>query len=103
MEAASLSESGQDVFLSFDQIPFLRDWSIFNKLSFVESLLKTIYKANLGIQKITFLVDHQVMEDDHLDFSKSWPVDGFLENEPFDTICNANHSGRAIIYNEEIL
>ena len=81
LESASLSESEQDVFLSFDQVPFLRDWSIFNKLCLIESLLKTINKVNLGVQKIIFLVDHQVMEDDHLDFSQSWPVDGFLEDE----------------------
>ena len=79
LESASLSESGQELFLSFDQIPFIRDWSIFNKLCLIESLLKTINKVNLGIQKVVFLVDHQVMEDDHLDFSQGWPVDGFLE------------------------
>lgn len=81
LESASLSESDQKVYLSFDQVPFLRDWSIFNKLCFVEALLKTINNSGLGIKNVFFLIDHQIMEDDHLDFSVSWPVDGFLGQE----------------------
>ncbi|MFH1644192.1 MAG: hypothetical protein ABIA74_03390 [bacterium] len=78
LESASLTETEQEVYLSFDQIPLLRDWSIFNKLCFIQSLLKTINKSGIGIQKVFFLVDHQVMEDDHLDFSAFWSIDGFL-------------------------
>lgn len=80
LESASLSESEQEVYLSFDQVPFLRDWSTFDKLCFMESLLKTIGNVDLGIRYVIFLVGHQQMEDDHLDFFKPWPIDGYLQD-----------------------
>jgi len=79
LESVSLSESEQEVYLSFDQLPFLRDWSTFDKLCFMEALLKTIRNVNLGIMQVKFLVGHQEMEDDHLDFFKPWPIGGYLE------------------------
>ncbi|HXW85770.1 MAG TPA: hypothetical protein VEK38_00355 [Candidatus Bathyarchaeia archaeon] len=65
-------------YISCDYYPFLKEWSIYTKIRMIEGLLKTIQKADVGVQKVQFLVQHQIMHDPHLDFSRPWPVIGFL-------------------------
>lgn len=77
VESLSLSSSEQEVYLSFDQSPFLRTWSIEKKWQLFDGLCRTIADSNLGIQTIVFFVNHEPMRDDHLDFSHPWPIDGF--------------------------
>ena len=79
VEAVLETESGQDVFISFDRSPFSSSWSSFKKWMLIESLLKTIREFITEISTVTFLVKHKPMIDDHLDFSFSWPIEGFLE------------------------
>jgi len=74
---SALSASEQEVYLSFDQGLFVREWSINKKWQLLDGLCKTISEADLGIHKIIFLVNYEPMRDDHLDFSQPWPVDGF--------------------------
>lgn len=75
VDSVSLSMSEQEAYVSFDQIPFLREWSIHKKWRLLDGLLRTVGDAGLGIEKIIFLVRHEIMRDDHLDFSQPWPVD----------------------------
>ena len=63
--------------ISFDQLPFLREWSIQKKWQLLDGLSRTISACELEIQSLAFLVRHETMQDDHLDFSQPWPVDGF--------------------------
>jgi hypothetical protein len=77
LESVALSESGDELFLSVDQ-PFLdKNWSIHKKYCLIDCFLKTIANSGLKIQLVTFLVKHEKMYDDHLDFSRPWPVSGF--------------------------
>jgi len=74
-----ISSSGQQAYLSFDRNPFAQDKnSTHDKLMLIESILKTIRENNIKIQGVYFLVNHHVMQDYHLDFSKPWPINGFL-------------------------
>lgn len=77
LDSVSLDKTGQLVYLSFDKPLFETDWSVFNKWSFIESLLKTIRESGIKINEIYFLVNHKKMQDDHLDFSFAWPASGF--------------------------
>jgi len=77
LQSVAVSGSGQEIFLSFDQNPCDRDWSIFRKWQFWEGLLKTIADAPFSVQSVFFLVNHEPMPDDHLDFSLPLPVGGF--------------------------
>jgi len=77
VDSVALSISEQEVYISFDQILFLREWSIHRKWQLLDSLCRTISASGLGIAKLIFLVGHESMVDDHLDFSQPWPVDGF--------------------------
>ena len=78
LEAVSLEQTDQRAYFSFDQTPLDREWSIFKKWNFIESMFKTIRGSDLNIKYVIFLVGHQSLEDDHLDFSQAWPVEGFL-------------------------
>lgn len=78
LQTALLAPSEQELFLSFDRSPFSRQQSIQEKLMFVEGLLKTIRDTNTGIQAVRFLVHHQPLIDDHLDFGHAWPIIGYL-------------------------
>lgn len=77
LDTVSLDKSATHIFLSFDQFLFEDDWCIYKKWNFIESLLKTISSSGLKINKITFLIDHKKMYDEHLDFSNAWPIEGY--------------------------
>ena len=46
----------------------------------IEGILKTIRENNNAIQTVRFLVHHQPLRDTQLDFSFSWPVQGFCKS-----------------------
>ena len=77
VESVGLSEFKQEVYLSFDQFPFNREWSIYKKWRLIEALNQTISHASMGIKSMVYLVAHQPMVDEHLDFSLAWPIDSF--------------------------
>jgi len=73
------ASSGNEFFVSFDCYPFFKDSSTYEKYQWIEGLLKTIRANGVAVQSIRFLVQHQELVDAHLDFSRSWPVAGFLQ------------------------
>jgi len=82
LQTVLISSSGQQAYLSFDRIPFSKKSSTYEKLMWIEGLLKTIRENNINIQSVYFLVHHQIMKDYHLDFSdfsNPWPTYGFLD------------------------
>ncbi len=78
LESVALSLGGDELFLSFDRSPFSRDISTYEKLVWVEGLLKTIHAQDTVLKKVRFLIHHQSLQDNSLDFSCSWPLAGFL-------------------------
>jgi hypothetical protein len=65
-------------YVSFEQTPFSLEQSTKSRWLFVESLLRTI-KDNLPqITSVMLLVHHKPLIDRCLDFSKPWPIQGFL-------------------------
>ncbi|MBD3231204.1 hypothetical protein GF322_00925 [Candidatus Dependentiae bacterium] len=77
LETVAFADDLQTVYLSFNKSFLDQEWSIFKKSNFMESLLKTISYSDLGVKNLIFLVNHQEMEDYHLDFSRCWPIYGF--------------------------
>jgi hypothetical protein len=66
-------------YVSFEQTPFSPEQSTKSRWLFVESLLRTI-KDNLPqITSVMLLVHDKPLLDRCLDFSKPWPIQGFLE------------------------
>jgi len=79
LQTALVSSSGACAYLSFDRNPLDKESSTYNKLMWLEGLLKTLRENNIDIQNIYFLVHHEIMQDYHLDFSNPWPIYGFLD------------------------
>jgi hypothetical protein len=79
-ESIALSKSEQEAYISLNQCPPWQEWSIQDKWSTVESLLKTIRDTELDIKFISILVNGKPLEDPHLSFNQLWPIEGFKEN-----------------------
>ncbi|MGB8366732.1 MAG: hypothetical protein WCD44_00070 [Candidatus Babeliales bacterium] len=74
-----LATSDQTAYLSFDSDPLSKESATTGKLFFIEGLLKTIRENDISLQEVQFLVQHEQMQDPHLDFSKPWPINGFFQ------------------------
>jgi hypothetical protein len=80
LETVMISQA-LDAYISFDRSIAAKNESTYDAWMRVEGLLKTIRAANLGISRVNFFVHHQPLVDAHLDFSKSWPIHGFVNAE----------------------
>jgi hypothetical protein len=78
VQSVILSPSGQDAFICFSQTLFNPQSSTHAKLMIIESMLKTLLCADLGLSNVRMLVHHQPMQDHHLNFDISWPIHGYL-------------------------
>lgn len=77
LQSALVTLSGT-VYLSFDRNIFNKEETIFKKWMLIEGLLKTIASTNLSISHVQFLVQHQQLQDIHIDFSMPWSIHGFI-------------------------
>lgn len=79
LQSALIASSGC-VYLSFDHNVLSKEETIFKKWMLLEGLLKTISANGIPVQEAQFLVQHQLLQDAHLDFSCPWPIHGFMKN-----------------------
>lgn len=77
LQSIALGPNLQDLYISFDRNPFFKQSPTFEKLMWIESLLKTLANNAIPVSNVFFLVNHQPLYDTHLDFSQSWPLKGF--------------------------
>lgn len=78
IESVLISQSDQ-AYVSFDRNPFQAENITFEKMMWVEGILKTIRENDIPISAIWFLTHHQPLQDTRLDFSNPWPITGFLQ------------------------
>ncbi len=81
VESALSSITAQDLYLSLSDTLFEKKWPTDKKMHLIEGLLKTLRDNGITTAHIFFLVHHQPLVDTHLDFSRAWPIKGFL-NQP---------------------
>lgn len=109
LQSAAFSFNHDELILSFNGLPFDKEAPIEHKLQSIHALLKTVAAECPHLQKIYFFCNHKPFEDDFIDFSRPWPLDGFesetLDYDPIDctpqTIIihpwgDAKHAGRKI-------
>jgi hypothetical protein len=79
LQSALINYDQKELFISFDRAPWNKENSTFEKWMAIEGLLKTIKENDdlHTLKSIRFLIDHQPINDYHLDFTNSWPIDGF--------------------------
>ena len=80
MVQSALISTADCVYLSFDHNLFAKEETIFKKWMLIEGLLKTLHANDIAVSYVQFLVQHQQLHDAHLDFSFSWPIQGFIKN-----------------------
>jgi hypothetical protein len=81
LQSAFVTPSGI-AYLSFDHNILGKEETIFKKWMLIEGLLKTIVSNDIAITHVQFLMQHQPLQDAHLDFSMPWPVHGFCNIYP---------------------
>jgi hypothetical protein len=79
LQAAMLNPTGSELYLSFDRSLFFKQETTYTKWMLIEGLLKTLRENGIRPQSVRFLVNHEPMQDNHLDFINSWPIGGFIE------------------------
>lgn len=75
---SAVISSGKELFLSFNKDLFDHQSSTYTKLMIIHGLLKTIHENKIPVQSVRFLIHHQILLDDHLNFSIAWPITGYL-------------------------
>lgn len=75
---SAVISSNKELFLSFNKDPFNKQDATYTKLMIIQGLLKTIHENKIAVQSVRFLIHHQTLIDDHLNFSISWPISGFI-------------------------
>ncbi|MBA3954628.1 hypothetical protein H0X48_04905 [Candidatus Dependentiae bacterium] len=83
VQSVMLDATQTEAYISFDRSFLPKEFSTYRKLLLIEGLLKTLRDNSLPITVCYFLVNHQPMHDQHLDFSQGWPSTGFLEKTNF--------------------
>lgn len=78
VETALKTINDTELILIFDRYPFSKTMAIRDKYLIIESILKTLRENGLKRTKIRFLANHQPINDPHIDFAQSWPLEGFL-------------------------
>lgn len=78
LQSALLSTAGC-AYLSFDHNIINKEETIFKKWMIIEGLLATIAHNGIAISHVQFLVQQQPLRDSHLDFSRAWPLHGFIK------------------------
>ncbi len=79
VQSVLIDALGTEAYISFDRNPFSKESSIYQKLMWIEGLLKTIRENGIPLKTIRFLVHHKPLQDQHLDFSSSWPISGYIQ------------------------
>jgi len=71
--------SNKELFLSFNKDLFNAQAATHAKLMVIHALLKTLHENKIPVQSVRFLVHHQILTDDHLNFSIPWPIMGYVQ------------------------
>ena len=77
VEHVLMTSTQQELFVCFDKTLFSKAMSTHLKVMIIESILKTVRENEIKVPFIRFLVDHQPMQDVHIDFTHSWPLEGY--------------------------
>ncbi len=80
LQSVLSNAENKEIFLSFDRNLFNDENSTYEKLLIIESIIKTLRENELKISKIRFLNHHQEINDIHLNFKNSWPIQGFINS-----------------------
>lgn len=79
-EAAATDSKGTTLYLSLTHNPLPTEATVKEKLMIIEGLLRTLRESIPSLAKLILLVHHQPLTDYHLDFTQTWPLEGFIND-----------------------
>lgn len=77
VECVMAEITGQELIVCLDKNPLSKQMATYDKIMVMNGILKTLKENDIKRPLIRFLVNHQPMNDTHLDFSVAWPLEGF--------------------------
>jgi len=77
LTSACFNEHGNELLISFSYTPFNDQQTIAMRMTILEDLLANIQPHFPQLQSVRFLVQHEPLQDKLLEFSFSWPIQGF--------------------------
>ena len=78
LQSVAISSNDQEAICSLDRNPFGKHQSTFEKMIWIEGLLKSIRENGIKILHIRLLVHHQPLSDVHIEFTDPFPLVGYL-------------------------
>lgn len=90
VQTCSLLPNNQELLISFNRSFLPKEWSTYDKLMLIESLFKTLKAAGTSLKHVRFMVQHESMHDDHLDFSRPWPLISFSQDRDYQQAHNSS-------------
>ncbi|CAM6000384.1 unnamed protein product [Sphagnum balticum] len=93
LHGATTNSTNQELYLNFSHALVPEDAPLYEKWMVLEGLLKTIRENIPEMKSVRFLVNHKPLMDHDLDFSRPWPIEGFMAPAP--TSFAATHKQRA--------
>lgn len=78
VQSVALTPNNNEAFISFSQSPLNSQASMYDSCLLIESILKTLRTNQITVQAVRFLVHHQTLKDDRLNFAISWPITGYM-------------------------
>lgn len=70
-----------EAFISLNKYLFHQSDATYHKMMVIEGLLKTLHQNGVKVQSVRFLIHHQPLKDDHLNFNFSWPLTGYIKSQ----------------------
>lgn len=77
VESVMVDAHKHTAYISFDHSPFTENQPTYDKLMFLEGLLRTLKGSTIPLKKVQFLVHHTPLQDRQLDFTHTWPISGY--------------------------
>lgn len=78
LQSAIICPENRTLYLSFDRSFLHKEATLQENWLLIESLLKTLRLPGTSVSSVQLLVNHQPLQDPHLDCSRPWPLQGFL-------------------------
>lgn len=79
LASVALSPDQRSIFITFGTTtPFNHQSATYDKLLWIQGLLTTLHAYNDTLEYVYFLGSNKPLHDHELDFSRPWPIEGFL-------------------------
>lgn len=81
LQSVAYSNSGFDVYISFDRSPFHQQQSTYQKIMLINALGKTLQENGIKAHRMYLLVQHAYLSDPHVLCNYGMPISGYPQQK----------------------